>query len=359
MPDASSRDGVTLVSQCSADHTHSIRAIAKLWNGPMSVAIHAKGGARWREGVGLGAALPLKLLDGLQPQRLAIVHVESKDVRVDGHTPGSYPINALRNAAIQRARTSHVFICDIDFLPSEGLYGQLLGLVLGRTVGGAAQGMLGAERLRPEEQATMAGRRVAVVVPAFRLKGKCREPSGSAGAALSGPARSRMQLKCFEHYQPRVPRHYEALKRCLEAGWCETFCPNCHTHGSTDYTAWWAQRALLRRVTCFDSMRYEPYVLVERHAQLPPFDEHYFGYGKNKIQWIAHLQYAGYEFHVVKEGFVIHVPHYPSVDKDEWNQAMRDMPHVTVDWHVRFLRFLRKSYPNYTLPRCAQFYEFL
>lgn len=32
-----------------------------------------------------------------------------------------YPINTLRNAALGGAKTTHVFLLDVDFLPSEGL----------------------------------------------------------------------------------------------------------------------------------------------------------------------------------------------------------------------------------------------
>jgi hypothetical protein len=33
----------------------------------------------------------------------------------------SYPINHLRNLALDSARTSHVFVCDVDMLPSPDL----------------------------------------------------------------------------------------------------------------------------------------------------------------------------------------------------------------------------------------------
>lgn len=353
--------GVTLVSQCSRDHLHSIRAIANVWAGPLVVAVHVPAGRWWREKNGLGDDLADVLLAGQQPHRLTLVYLQSSDVHVSGHTPGSYPINALRNAAIASVRTSHLFICDIDFLPSVDLYYSLLGLVLSRTHGENAAAadpavQQATERVSEAEREVMRSPSAAIVVPAFKLKGKCREPQAGMPAGLR---RAKLQEKCFEHYLPRVPRHSSALKKCIELGMCEQFCPTCHTHGSTDYAAWWSQAVQLRRITCFDSMRYEPYVMLELTEGLPPFDEHFFGYGKNKIQFIAHLQHAGFTFHVLRSSFVIHVPHYPSVDKDEWAHAMKETPHEAVNWHVRFLQYIRRLYPNYTLPRCSQFYAFM
>ena len=42
-------------------------------------------------------------------QRIAALMINNKD---------EYPINLLRNLAIDKAETSHVFVCDLDFWPS-------------------------------------------------------------------------------------------------------------------------------------------------------------------------------------------------------------------------------------------------
>lgn len=48
----------------------------------------------------------------------------------------------------------------------------------------------------------------------------------------------------------------------------------------------------LHPIPCFRSNRYEPYLLLRRCAPtLPPFAEAFTGYGKNKIQHVAHLRF--------------------------------------------------------------------
>lgn len=49
--------------------------------------------------------------------------------------------------------------------------------------------------------------------------------------------------------------------------------------------------------------------MVKRSPYLPPFDERFINYGKDKISWIEHLRYSGYIFAVTKDAFAIDIPH--------------------------------------------------
>jgi hypothetical protein len=72
-----------------------------------------------------------------------------------------------------------------------------------------------------------------------------------------------------------------------------------------------------RRIECFKSARFEPYVVLRNNADVR-FDASYTGYGKNKIEQIARLRYAGYEFAVLPLGFLVHAPHPWSSSKRSW-----------------------------------------
>ena len=49
--------------------------------------------------------------------------------------------------------------------------------------------------------------------------------------------------------------------------------------------------------------------MVKRTTNLPMFDERFVNYGKDKISWIETLRYMGFQFAVLKNSFVIDVPH--------------------------------------------------
>jgi hypothetical protein len=75
----------------------------------------------------------------------------------------------------------------------------------------------------------------------------------------------------------------------------------------------------LRDINCFQTNRYEPYLVLRRCAPTPRFAEAFTGYGKNKIQHIAHLRLLGFGFTVLPPGaFLVHFPHRESRSKKSW-----------------------------------------
>ena len=56
-------------------------------------------------------------------------------------------------------------------------------------------------------------------------------------------------------------------------------------------------------------MYLEPYVMVPLSHSLPFFDEIFINYGFNKVQWIEHLRYTGYEFYIANDVFLVYLPH--------------------------------------------------
>jgi predicted glycosyltransferase involved in capsule biosynthesis len=53
----------------------------------------------------------------------------------------------------------------------------------------------------------------------------------------------------------------------------------------------------------------------------PYYDERFHGYGKNKIEFIAHLRLAFYQFAILPRGFIVHNPHVESKSKQAWNNV--------------------------------------
>ena len=66
---------------------------------------------------------------------------------------------------------------------------------------------------------------------------------------------------------------------------------------------------MLTKVTCFKGDTQEPYVMVKKTETLPRFNERFVNYGYNKVQWLEHLRYVGYDYQILTHGFAVDVPH--------------------------------------------------
>ena len=51
------------------------------------------------------------------------------------------------------------------------------------------------------------------------------------------------------------------------------------------------------------------YIFIRRSEHMPMFNELFFNYGRNKVEWIEHLRYIGYKFAILVQGFGVDVPH--------------------------------------------------
>lgn len=167
---------------------------------------------------------------------------------------------ALRsNIAINAVSTSHFLVTDVDLWPSKTLYQIFLNL--------------------PTHY--LAADNYAMVVPAFEISSNVHKSIGTEA----------------------VPDTFAGLQVCSDFSICQIFKHKTDTHTSTWYKRWWEQTEAegAYKVPCFDSIRYEPYLLVPKAEQTPLFDERFVGYGKNKIQFVQHLRLLGFQFFVLPQ----------------------------------------------------------
>ena len=265
-----------------------------------------------------------------------------------------YPVNHLRNLGLDAVQTSHVLLVDVDFVPSHNLPDQIRHtLELRRLVHGQQTG---------SEQGG-GGTQEALIVPAFE---KICNPSSST-------EEQQQEEACYHrlrHDSSFLPRSFEELRDCVMKqknkknkskngpdGTCGVFQgrDNWEGHSSTHSSQWLSKAWYNKKqpislsngttvhdimpLECFDSLRYEPYVVVpwcptrhpdeaphsatnnpdeKSHPLSPYYDERFHGYGKNKIEYIQHLRFLHYKFWIVPQGFVIHNPHAESKAKHEW-----------------------------------------
>ena len=295
--------GVTIVTQASVGRLKNLRLICDRWRGRISLAIHVqKGGDAKR--IRSDAASSAK-----RCSHAAIETVMEHPSRKD------YPVNLLRNVAFRAVRTSHAWILDVDFIPSQYTRGAIDAAL-------AAGG----------------GDRAALVVPAFVLDYRHISEEQAKSGRWENQRRAIKDVK-----ESDVPNSLSELQKCLGRpnayrfvggkvvvdSLPDVYCHPFHHHGSTRFVRWLAESKLAgkrgdapNRLDCFIGEKFEPYVVVRAcgDAEDPPaFDERYTGYGKNKLEWIYNLRAANYTFATVKRAFVTHAPHANSKARDQWN----------------------------------------
>ena len=251
---------VTLVSQLSMDRLLTLKPILQHWVGPVSLALYTTDTDAW------------KFLDYLNSLPLIIRKRTNLSVHVvysDHHD--FYPVNYLRNVALNASNTPFVFFSDIDFVPMLKLYSYVRE---------------GIKVLRPDSK------KRALVVPAFEST----------------------------KYKLGYPKDKQTLLSHVNIGKIMTFRQDIweHGHAATDYDKWYTTDHPYKIKW---SPNYEPYIVVARNVSR--YDERFTGFGWNKVSHIIQLDAEGYEFIVLPAAFTIHLPHSPSIDTLHYRNSQK------------------------------------
>ncbi|XP_050672804.1 xylosyl- and glucuronyltransferase LARGE2s-like [Leptidea sinapis] len=214
------------------------------------------------------------------------------------HDNVRYPVNHLRNVALENVNTPYVFLMDADFVPMAGLYEHLRAAI---------------KLTNPYPQ------KKCLVVPAFET----------------------------QRYRASVPRYKSALLSRLanqRGGDVAPFRARewPRGHRATNYSRW-AEATAPYEVEW--QSYYEPYLVV--HRSIPKYDTRFSGFGWNKVSHSVELKAQGYRLVVLPDAFVVHTPHAPSPDIT----AFRGNPHYRICLALlkqEFLADLNKKY-NITL----------
>jgi len=204
---------------------------------------------------------------------------------------GDYPVNALRNMALSVVRTTHVMFIDADFWSSESLQEDLMSTNV--------------------KEALALDPKLGIVVPAFQLEYICPDKPSSGCRKRNLDA---MPLNFDTFIELMYSRRINIFDRWNEGG-----------HGTTNYPKWLLQsgshKNILIDIPCLKSQRYEPYLAIRYCDTLPPFQEQFSGYGKNKLTWAMHLWRVGFVVKQLGNSFLLHYPHDASSSRLQWNQG--------------------------------------
>mmetsp|Transcript_25589 Transcript_25589/g.33312 ORF Transcript_25589/g.33312 Transcript_25589/m.33312 type:complete len:331 (+) Transcript_25589:110-1102(+) len=297
---------VTLVSQCTSDRVWMLEDICQRWPGPISIAVFVPYESK-----------KINTLSCNNNDRLNYYIYEAKNEK----ELIEYPVNKLRNIAINLVKTSHFLIADIDFWPSNNLYNEILKHSLWH----------------------LKNPLYGMIIPAFQ-----RDSDGC-----------RTIETC--HFQSKrnnfIPNDLNSLKQCIfNDKKCIVFQSDnsLDSHSSTNTADWlkYSTKWLIpKELKCFKSSRYEPYIVLPKNS-VPKYDERFVGYGKNKIEYIHHLRYRGFKFAILPKEFLIHFPHPKSTSKLSW--LSNSTKHKSVDKQFKlFIGELSRTHKPPTTKICG------
>lgn len=267
----------TLVTQLSHDRIWMMKHHCERYQHPMSIAI-------WTNSTLQETKEELRSM-GCD---FNLLQVQVLDAASNG-SYNDYPVNRLRNLALEHVRTSHIIYIDVDFWTSEGMYEILMG---------DDSSFISDTLIKNDKQ--------ALVIPAFQLFRQCAQ-----------------WKDCRDKNLPRMPYSMEDLTDMLKNKRGFIFDPtNKGGHGSTLYKEWIHQDpGTLLDIECLQSNRYEPFLVVRYCQDLPPFQEGFSGYGKNKMTWMMQLIRSGYTLSQIGGMYLVHYPHLDSASRQHWNEA--------------------------------------
>ena len=306
---------ITLVTQASYDKMVMLRGMLQRWTflnegARASVALYGQDDEERKE-----IAKEIEYLTKIYGKDRVKFKIHEA---ADGEVLSEYPINEMRNLAVQNVDedSEFAFIVDIDLWPSYDSYKILLSSL--RELAGKTK--------------------VALVVPPFAFAGSIEDGNLRVHAKDADEAK---------RYDSVIPKTHAELRKCyvfdysiyprfhnVEKEWmvprdentglyskCYVFDRfNPGGHSSTNISQWWDQEpGSVRKISCINSLKYEPYVVLRtEEMKSMPFSENFKGYGKNKVDFMRKLWMNGYMFYVAGGAFIFHHPHITSQARKLW-----------------------------------------
>lgn len=356
---------ITLVVQSTPERLWIIQRTCQRWKDPISLVLF------WDSEESSQATEAALSQSRNMCKKLTIISHKANETMSSSPEENAserYPVNRLRNLGLDSVKTSHVMMTDIDFVPSEGLADRIRQAI--KTRNQIRDKPDTHNSLPPEE-------RDALVVPAFERI----PPSELCVDAANCDLDTQESLSNLT-----LPKSFDDLRSCVkDHKECRVFQShnNWDGHSSTRSNAWLDRKwysddelandgknndnsneidwIRIRTLQCFDSVRYEPYVVLRwcradsspeavdanRGPVAPYYDERFHGYGKNKIQLISHLRVMGYSFAILPEGFIVHAPHSISNAKRAWESEGKSDLHESMDkLYPQFLKELVEKYKH-------------
>jgi glycosyltransferase-like protein LARGE len=296
-------DSITLVSQMSVDETKIQRLLdlASRWTGCISIAIYFQPDPSGPGPQTMEQAM--QFVDDIRAKNAVLLRKVQFHLVFDGRPKNRrlhYPNNYLRNVAFFNVMTDFLFILDVDLIPSLDSHDLL-------------------HRHFKTTPELVQNEFAVLVLPAF--EGNQSDKKWQLAWVNEIPS-TKSELMQHMRDHPGVLDQFEKF-----------FDPG---QGPSNYTRWYTA---LQPYPVEYQHSYEPYFVIRRSPAVPPFWEHFDGFGKNKITWVEEIAAKGFHFYVSPDAFITHMYH------DYTKQEARILrPFIIDEYTKRFQLYLKKTY---------------
>jgi hypothetical protein len=287
---------MTLTTQLSLDRMWIMKHQCNRWPAPYPISIavylpphHSSSDDNKNESTHVVKELETNL--GCDLSRMTITLLKGSPT--SGAAMSQYPVNTLRNLALEGVQTTHAAYIDSDFLISKGLYDHL---------------MTTAAIVANDPKAAM-------VMPAFEYLQECTFSSQEEAVACLTSELDASVPETQEDLFPLLLDRNSQRRPRVQRGF-QNFNGKNRFHSTTMYKTWINNQSTPVPIPCIKTLAYEPYLAVRVCRDLPEFPRVFKGWGFNKVIWIMLLlKKLGYTLWQVPRGFVMHLPHLESVSR--------------------------------------------
>lgn len=235
------------------------------------------------------------------------------------------PLNSFRNVLLDQVKSQFVFLIDVDFIPSKGLYHHIVENV---------------KHLSQYDKSAFIVPHFQFSVCAFASKTKQKIPSDFQRiySNLKRGSIVPFHSKTYLHdFPPHIVHFTPKASGCGSDNISEKHL-NPRGVNLTDYSTWaresreingnlWFQIPSSSTQGRTDFERWEPYIITNMktsEGNLHRFNELFVGRFLNKVQWISSLRQKGYTFYTMNRHFLVHRPHRPSPFASSLKQQIPD-----------------------------------
>ncbi|KAF2076969.1 hypothetical protein CYY_001745 [Polysphondylium violaceum] len=239
-------NSTSILIHMTIDRINALETLASYWKGPLVIVLF------------LSEAQDLKYFKKSFEKNKDLKKYAYLHIVYDDYPHMDYPVNFLRNVAVEYSKTNFIISLDVDFVPNIKLYDQLNEMING----------------------DMVFENTAYVIPAFEVKEK---------KIQRYPLDKMEMVECIQNDTGIQVHKYKGL----------------HSHLPTNYERWIA----------FDinysidyEYTYEPYLFLFK-KNLPLYHETFIGYGNDKTSFTLELEASKFKFVVLSNSFIVHQSH--------------------------------------------------